>query len=343
MRFYDSSEQKAEFTRLALASLEQHGIAPDPAHFAIWYAYHSGKYPELRESLDNLLRHDIELSEERLDGIFAEHFGFDAAGTAFLEASGRIGTTVEQMLGLLGEAGRDASAYSDALTGLSDRISPGGQPGELAGLARAVIAETQKMVRRSRHLEQRLGQSSAEVRELRARLEQATREALTDPLTGFANRKFFDLCLKRDARAAAAEGGALTLIMSDIDHFKKFNDEFGHRVGDEVLRIVARTVREGVPAAATAARYGGEEFAIILPQTALDPALRLADQMRAHLASKQIVGRASGKTLGTITMSFGVAQYRRGEPLWELVQRADQALYAAKRDGRNQVVGEAAA
>ena len=105
--------------------------------------------------------------------------------------------------------------------------------------------------------------------------------------------------------------------MTDIDHFKKFNDNYGHTIGDHVLALVARTVKECIRSSDTPVRYGGEEFAVILPNVRISDAVRVAEQIRTAVASKRVVNRSKNITLGTITLSVGVARYVPGEPLGE--------------------------
>ena len=128
--------------------------------------------------------------------------------------------------------------------------------------------------------------------------------------------------------------------MLDIDFFKKFNDNFGHQLGDQVLKLLGVILTDGIKGQDTAARYGGEEFVVILPKTLLIDAMGLANNIREKLESRAIVNKVTGKKLGAITMSIGVSQYVYGEPLAQLIHRADRALYAAKHAGRNQVLSE---
>jgi len=150
----------------------------------------------------------------------------------------------------------------------------------------------------------------------------------------------FDLRLRECLKLALEEGGDVCLMMADIDHFKRFNDTYGHQLGDLVLRLVAKALTDGIKGRDVACRYGGEEFGILLPKTRLEDAIKLADQLRASIGSRRVVMRGDDRDLGNITLSLGVSCYRPGEPAGDFVQRADAALYGAKRRGRNRVCSE---
>ena len=128
--------------------------------------------------------------------------------------------------------------------------------------------------------------------------------------------------------------------MTDIDHFKTFNDTWGHLTGDQVLRLVAMSLKQNVKGQDIAARYGGEEFAVILPNTVLRSALTVADHIRRAVMSKELMKRSTGQNLGRVTISLGVATARKGDTAQSLIARADACLYAAKRNGRNRVICE---
>ena len=130
------------------------------------------------------------------------------------------------------------------------------------------------------------------------------------------------------------------LVLADVDHFKQINDTFGHVLGDKVLRSIAGIFRDSIKGRDIAARIGGEEFALLLPQTTLEGARTVAEQIRSTISRGRICRDQNRETIGTITVSLGVAAGAPGESLDTLMFRADQALYAAKRAGRNQVCVE---
>jgi diguanylate cyclase len=199
------------------------------------------------------------------------------------------------------------------------------------------------MESRTKELEGELQRSSHEVTDLKTKLDDVRKESLTDPLTGIANRKALDNDLAQAINQARTNNEPLCVVMYDIDHFKKFNDTWGHQTGDQVLRLVAHCLSENVKGRDTAARYGGEEFAVILRQTSLESAVTLANQIRGNVQSKKLLKKSTGDILGTITISGGVAELRPDDAAATLIQRADECLYAAKNNGRNCIVARTAA
>jgi len=157
-------------------------------------------------------------------------------------------------------------------------------------------------------------------------------------LTGIANRRYFDMTLQTMCGDAMNSGDELSLLLIDIDHFKKVNDTWGHATGDAVIQFVATTLAQSVRGQDCAARYGGEEFAIILPTTSIDAAMRVGENIRTALSRRPFVASTVEETVGAVTVSIGVACYDPGESLAQLVQRADAALYQAKKTGRDRVV-----
>jgi diguanylate cyclase len=160
---------------------------------------------------------------------------------------------------------------------------------------------------------------------------------MTDALTNIANRKAFDEALTRDCHDAEAGGQPLTLAVVDIDHFKKFNDTWGHQTGDQVLRYVASVLARFCKAPRLAARYGGEEFAMIFPGEQAAQVAAGLEAVRAEIGSRSLKRRSTNEDLGAVTVSMGVAERQRGETTAALIERADGALYASKHAGRNLV------
>lgn len=162
-------------------------------------------------------------------------------------------------------------------------------------------------------------------------------QAIRDPLTGLFNRRYMEESLKRELHRAHRRKSTVGLILFDIDHFKKFNDTFGHEAGDTTLREIASFVSANIRAEDIVSRYGGEEFLITMPDASREITRQRAEKLRQEVKKLEIMNR--GERLGTVTMSFGVAVYPAHADNWEsLIKAADDALYKAKRDGRDRVV-----
>jgi diguanylate cyclase len=189
-------------------------------------------------------------------------------------------------------------------------------------------------------LEADLQASRVDMEALQADLESIRHQSVLDPLTMIHNRKYLDEALRDAVQRAQARSAALSLMMIDIDNFKNFNDTWGHQTGDQVLRLVAMTIKKQLRGSDTLARFGGEEFVVILPETDLRDGLVLAESARVSLDAKELLRRSTDERLGKITASFGVASFVPGDTPVSLIERADMCLYAAKEAGRNCVVSD---
>jgi len=334
-------ERAEAFARDALKWMAARNIPPAPENFDLAYAYISTENGDLKRTIDGLVANGCKFDGNVMSILHARYFRAGKESDAMAEVGAKITAELDAVLKLLHSAGRDHSTYGSTLSKASGELNHGDLPeAKIKALIDHVIHATRAMESRSKTLELQLQTSSTEVEVLRERLESVRRESLTDPLTGIANRKAFDTDLAQSIEHAIENGEPLSLLMCDIDHFKNFNDTWGHQTGDQVLRLVANCISENVKGRDTAARFGGEEFVVILPQTALADAVKLADQIRSKVESKKLVKKSTGDILGAITISIGVTQYDLRETGIDLVRRADACLYAAKRSGRNRVVSE---
>jgi diguanylate cyclase len=233
-----------------------------------------------------------------------------------------------------------ANAYSGVLHTADVDLGGDVKAEALKAMTQRLLAETRHMQDVNSQLEWKLQASREDIAALQRDLDDVRREAMLDPLTKIFNRKYFDDGLGKAFVAADAGEGPLSLMLLDIDDFKRFNDTWGHQTGDQVLRLVAMTLKSNIKGKDMAARYGGEEFAAILPQTDLEGAVIVADNIRKAIQAKELLKRSTNEKLGRITASFGVATFRPGDTPSTLIERADRCLYAAKHAGRNKVLSE---
>jgi diguanylate cyclase len=254
---------------------------------------------------------------------------------------------------LIAEAHDQAEALSQRIasgqTDLADygrAIAVGGQrlagPIDASGLA-ALLEQlggaTAAMHSANSRLIDELDQRAAESRALADRLTQAERNAVTDALTGVMNRRGIIAAIQKAQAEAAASGEPLTLAVVDIDHFKRFNDRFGHAMGDDVLCFVARHLADRLGRdGGMVGRLGGEEFVGVMPGVGVQAAAGRIDRMRAELAGQVLRSAVDGSSMGRISFSAGVAEQRGQQTPEQVIARADSALYTAKRLGRDRVV-----
>jgi diguanylate cyclase len=323
----------------AIERMRDFGVPPTPRNFEIWYAHVAFGDVELAKSLETIFADGGSWSEDASAILHGRFFALPE--TAPLAAAGAsLSTEIDTILNTVAQAGQQTASYGQALEVVKGQMDRGLDAGMLQAVVHQLTAATRSMRARTEALQNQLNQSSTEVAALREAVESIRHEAQTDALTGLANRKHFDDRLAAAAREAAETGEEMCLVIGDVDNFKTFNDTWGHQTGDQVLRLVAQCFIENVKGRDTAARYGGEEFVLILPSTSLANARGLAEQVRRVVQTKKVVKRSSGETLGSITISLGVARLHPGEDPIETVRRADACLYTAKRSGRNMVVSE---
>ena len=185
-------------------------------------------------------------------------------------------------------------------------------------------------------LSKRLRHGNLVIDEIQQKMQAIEQDALIDPLTGLYNRRWLNSMLERQIQRADQDHQPLSVIMIDIDHFKLYNDTYGHQAGDQVLRKVSDVITQYLRPNDTMARYGGEEFLALLPNTALDRAREVAERLRLVVKSLTIPD-SSDVQLPSVTLSIGIAQHRNNRGSSELVDFADKALYCAKREGRDRV------
>lgn len=315
-------------------------VDPSPRNYTVWYAHAIGEPAELVKAMDARLAQNDGLSQDFCDHLYNRYFSTKETEDAIHSAGEKIQAEMEKLLTWLSEATGGAEEFNDSIKASLELLFQGQGMENLRTVMERMLSETKKVRNSNARLQKRLHESSSEISELRENLASLKKEALTDPLTGLYNRKQFDLSLRDAALEMLEEDKPLCLALLDIDHFKKFNDTYGHQVGDSVLRLVASILSKNTKEQDVAVRYGGEEFALILPRTKLDDAERVCDRIREMVASKVLRNRQSGEALGRLTISVGVSAYEQGESLEHFFKRADDNLYTAKKSGRNKTVSE---
>lgn len=330
--YIESIDRVQEIAVNALERIEVLDLRPIPEIYELWYRYFQGDV-EIQRAIEE---HQGKMDEIACYRVYRRYLNEAVRDEAVKRVSDKM--AISELAAMVTSARETAGEYGGSLNTVSSKLESASSIEDLGEIVASIVSDTKKMVEKNQDLEIQLVNSSKQVTELRNNLDTVKKEALTDGLTGLLNRKAFDQQIIECVAECEEFGTPLVFMLLDIDYFKKFNDTYGHQVGDQVLRLVARTLTDNVKGRDFASRYGGEEFAIILPDTPLSAGLRVADILRKSVESKEVVNKASNEHLGRITLSIGIAEYTPGEDIPALVERADQALYEAKRGGRNRVV-----
>jgi diguanylate cyclase len=333
-------DREQAFAKTALALMGGAGVVATPENFELFYAYASGENPAITQVMATVIESKRPFTPELLADLRLRCLSGARAAQAMEAVGGNMGALIDDIMGKLESSARDTASYKNALSAATGELGGERSPADLRKLVDGLISATRAMEVRAKSLEGELQASSQQVSELRTKLADVRKESMTDPLTGIANRKAFDEALLAATAAVARDGEEVTLLMCDIDHFKLFNDTWGHQTGDQVLRLVASCLGENTKGRDTAARYGGEEFGVVLRGTGLEAATRVANQIRGLVETKKLVKKSTGDILGAITISIGVAQFGPDETGETVIRRADACLYGAKHNGRNLVINQ---
>jgi diguanylate cyclase len=331
------TDRSWEFFEAVRAHMARHGHPATPQVYEVWYAYASRQDVELVDRLDHALALPHAVPVALIQALHEEFFARERQNEVVRQTGEKLSDELARILQMLANAGRDTSSFAVALEKIAARLPA---DGELRKIVDTIVLATRHMEAKTRRLEAELERCSAEIRALRQGLEASKREAMTDPLTGLYNRRAFEERLRLAAAHSMETDTEMALFLSDIDNFKQLNDSWGHQIGDAVIQLVASSLKESLPPGASAARYGGDEFAAVLPGVSIAAAEAIADKTRELVSRRRLKDTTSGKPIGHLSLSIGVAGYVLAERLDDLIRRADQALYDAKEGGRNQVKAE---
>lgn len=327
--------------RKAVADMERYRIAPTTENYALWFLAAGDENSPIAKEIRQIANQDVAFTADvsvylRNKYMPAPESSPDALGEETQNVLNALMKMANQFTG-------DAAVYHTKINQQTSKLAETVSKGEsMEKLLKDLVIHIQEIRASGADFSAKIAESRKEVEMLRTNLEKVTAEARRDFLTGINNRRAFDEIVSEQAELAERNFKDLCLLMIDIDHFKQFNDNWGHQTGDEVLKVVAKALNQNVRGSDIVARYGGEEFVVLLPGTPMNGARVVAENIRKTISASKLKRRDSQDDLGQITVSIGVARMRVGEgdTVPFLLQRADEALYSAKKSGRNRVVAE---
>ncbi|NRA55715.1 MAG: GGDEF domain-containing protein [Gammaproteobacteria bacterium] len=335
MKFSDDSNLAAKYLRLAVPKMVQHKIVPNPLNYALWYSYFSNVSKDLNTALDSTIERFGTCPQVVSEALFLSHLSdtdkldqVEGFQDSLMNLASGLSDSIEATTL---DTGTHSNELKKNLLELNSSLETSDEPSVIKQLATSVQAICESNDKFQRQIDLAL----SEIATLKSELENSKLEATTDHLTGLFNRRVLG-SMYQDLSMKSADID-IALIMIDIDHFKKFNDTFGHNMGDQVLKFVGKLLLNECKSPCIPVRLGGEEFTILCPSYSVKQAEKLAEVIRRKLASAPLVNGKTNEKIPPITASFGVALAGPNDILTTVLERADMALYSAKSNGRNRV------
>jgi len=331
-----TNDQKVELANKVLAKMKELGALPSPVHYAIIY--------ESIEKIDPLLAKEIQQSidsgaynDQAADKFISELItNYLIQNIPSQQVELLLKNLLQQIEKWLVNSKNSEKAVYDGINAISELNIPDAIKNTLFN---EIVPAIEVLLKDTEELQVEAVEASDEIRQLKMELEQANNMAKTDELTNIPNRRGFNEMAEKVLKHSQEEDSIFSLAIIDIDFFKSINDEFGHLVGDSVLRYLARLLDSETKGKDFVARLGGEEFVILLPNTSLENALKVAENLREKVEQTKLQVKNHFRKL-RLTISCGVATYQEDLSIDDILVHADDALYLAKNSGRNQTKGE---
>lgn len=329
----DDTPTASRIFKRAVQEMVDKGMPPTPMNYALWYTYVSTRMPTLNQELDQIIGIFNTCPPDKAQKLFKLYILGQKEESETVEQLKELTNSLFQVLT---SSSSHLDDYGAALDENRDKLESTTDISELKDVIAKLSDATKTVSDANNAVSQQLKNAEQEAESLRKELAESQERIFIDNLTQLYNRAAFNKQL--DQLLSVPKLAAQTcLIVVDIDHFKKFNDTYGHLVGDLVLKSTAGVLMKHSPENAIATRFGGEEFIVILNNSSVQQAMEVAEKLRMKIERLRVKLKDSDKPLDRISASFGVAQYIAKESREDLIGRADKALYAAKEGGRNQV------
>jgi len=323
MKYHDSHADSKVKMQSAVSLLDEHDLAYTPVNYAVAYEYVSGVNQELVHALDQYIA-DHNVDPFVMESLSSEFINMAPVqdNTTIVSLSGNIDSMAEV-------CNQSTSGFISLDEQIKGNLQSSAQISEIAATVSALQVSQEK-------LQSLVLETQEQAKQICDELTTAKLAALTDPLTNLKNRQglknTFEMYVQEQQKSD------LCVAMVDIDHFKNFNDAYGHLIGDVILRRIAKLLNEQLKGMGEAFRYGGEEFLVMIPNTHSDKALAITEEIREKVAKLRFVSAKTKERLPKLTISIGLSKMQNNDEFDAIVSRADDAMYKAKNAGRNRVV-----
>lgn len=335
LQYPEDATRAANYLREAIPLMVKHGVEPNPRNFSLWYAYVSKRNPKLNTELDFIITEYGTCPPPQSADLFRRYIIDDEVDFSY-KVQAQLGEVVNSLSHQSATMSEGSESYRSFLEQGIENLEQHHSENDIKRMLSTLLDETRRTSEMTQTFQCQINEAHLEISALRKELQSVQKEVTLDPLTKINNRGAFDKRLLEEIQRQN-EGSAdlLALIVTDIDHFKRCNDQYGHVMGDKILQSFAKVLEHCCSETGFCARYGGEEFAVILPNHSLEQAVEVAEKIRITTERMKIKQRDQAEAIDKLTTSLGIAVYQAGESSEEFVERADGALYKAKQSGRN--------
>ena len=329
--------QTTAYLKQAVPLMIKYQIPTTPTNYALWYTYVAQTNPQLTDAVNKTIEDSGVCTPLSSELLYQQHVAAQTernVDTMKQSLEAMVTEINASMQDTISDTGDFQAMLDKSFSRLMQLDEEGLSIDETMGLVRELVQGSRHISQSTRQFHNQLSEAEKEIAELKSKLQQSREEALHDALTGLLNRRAFD----QEINHLLTTQTPIALIILDIDKFKGINDGFGHVFGDQVLKAIARRVKDSCKSGERPFRIGGEEIAIILPARSLLVARQFAEALRRAIEKLSVMDRKSGQRLNAVTASFGVTEYVTNDSYENILRRADEQLYRAKELGRNRVM-----
>ncbi|AQM21040.1 MULTISPECIES: GGDEF domain-containing protein [Vibrio] len=333
----DDFKRSTANLKKAVPLMMKNHVAATPANYALWYTYVDNAIPQLNRELDSVLE-NFGLCPPAASSQLYNSYVASRSETSLSTLRNNIEVLVNEVASSMSDTLTDTSEFARVIDKSFSELERVENDDlsieEVMKVVRQLVTESRDIRHSTQFLNGQLNSASKEIHRLKEQLAEVQKEALFDGLSGLYNRRSFN----DDLFTLISAQQPISLILLDIDHFKSFNDNYGHLFGDTVIKGIAKKLQSSCRDGITAYRFGGEEFVLIVPNKTLRIARQFAESLRRSIEKMSVKDRRSGNQVGNITASFGVTELQLGDTSESLIERTDKLLYEAKQLGRNRVM-----
>ncbi len=333
----DELKKSAANLKKAVPLMFKNQVATTPANYALWYTYVDNTIPDLNQEMDTMLDNYGALPPTSAKHLYKRYVA-NKAESSLEDLRTNVELLLNEVSSSMSDTLSDTSTFSKKVDKSFSKLEKVQNSNlsieDVMSVVRQLVSESHEIRHSTKFLNYQLTNAGKEISRLKSQLAEVQKDALFDGLSNLYNRRAFDT----DLASLIEANQKMSLVMLDIDHFKAFNDNYGHLFGDNVIKSIARRLQQSCRDGACAYRFGGEEFALILPNKSLRIARQYADTLRRMVEKLRVTDKRNGSQVDVITASFGVAEFEPGDTASCLVYKADKQLYDAKQLGRNRVM-----